>query len=54
MSYRILDHSIPLRSGYTFRAAAILRSYNRLIRAVRMCWVSLRRNANIHSERKMA
>ena len=54
MSYRILDHSIPLHSGYTFRAAAILRSYNHLIRAVRMYGVSLRRNANIHSERKMA
>ena len=52
MSYHILDHSIPLRSGYTFRTAAILRSYNRLIRAV--YGMSLRRSVNIHSERKMA
>ncbi len=42
MSYRILGHSIPLRS------------HNRLIRVVRIYEASLRRNANIHSERKMA
>jgi hypothetical protein len=57
MNYRILhilDHSIPLHSGYTFRSAAILRRYSRLIRAVLMYGESLRRNANIYSARKRA
>ncbi|MDP2784981.1 MAG: hypothetical protein Q8O38_10380 [Sulfurimicrobium sp.] len=54
MSYRILDHSIPIHSGYTFRAAAIPRSYRRLIRAVLMYGEPLRRNANVHSAWKMA
>ena len=57
MGYRILhilDHSIALHCGDTFRTAAILLSCRRLIRALLMYGVSLSRNANIHSERKRA